>query len=250
MQPVFHRQRLSRYVPWMVECAERCRMRWRDGAVLDVHDEMMSLPLAVVGRALFGDDFGRDASRISEAMRSLLAAADLREEVLTLVRLRLRLPVPAQTRLLHARDILASVIRRLIEERQRSGDEREDLLSLLMTARDTENDGGAMSAAQLLDECATLLLAGHETTASALTFTFYLLSQHPSVEAQLHVGHPRATVYAAARRRPPRGTRGPADPSAQKRSANAAASQTELDLKEIVEYKLVGCSVIPLRSAK
>lgn len=186
MQPLFYRQRLTRYAGLMVTCAEHCRNRWRDGAVLDVQEEMMRLTLAVVGKALFGEDFERDAVMISEAMRNLLAAANVREEVLTLVLERLRLPDPAQRRLLYARQILAGVIQRLMAERQQKGGEGEDLLSLLMTAHDTEGDGSTMSTTQLIDECITLLLAGHETTASALTFTFYLLAQHPHVEAKLH----------------------------------------------------------------
>ena len=186
MQPLFQRQRLTRYAAWMVEYAERCGAIWSDGQVIDLHDEMMRLTLAVVGKALFGDDFERDAGRISAAIRQVLAAANVRTEALSVVLERLRLPVPARRQLLHAREILEGVIRRLAAERRHSAVEREDLLSMLLGAHDTEGDGNAMDETQLVDECVTLLLAGHETTASALTFAFYVLSQHPRVEAQLH----------------------------------------------------------------
>lgn len=186
MQPLFQRQRLTRYAPCMVECAELCAARWKNGQVLELHAEMMRLTLAVVGKALFGDDFERDADRISEAVHKVLAAANVRAEALTLVLERLRLPVPARRHLLQARELLENVIRRRAAARRHSASGQEDLLSLLLCAHDPEGDGTAMDEAQLVDECVTLLLAGHETTASALTFALYMLSQNPQVEAKLH----------------------------------------------------------------
>lgn len=185
IQPFFSRQRLLRYAPWMVGCTERSLCRWQDGQTLDIHSEMMRLALAVVGNALFGDDFERDLGEINQALLHLGAALNMRQEVLTLFLERLGMPAPAHARLSQARQIMDAVIARLRRERQAAPGERSDLLSHLLTVRDTEGDGGAMGWEALLDECITLLLAGHETTASALTFALYLVSQHPRVEARL-----------------------------------------------------------------
>jgi cytochrome P450 len=97
-----------------------------------------------------------------------------------------KLPLPATRRFERARARLDAVIYRIIEARRRDGQDHGDLLSMLMAAQDVEGDGGGMSDEQLRDELMTLFLAGHETTANALTWTFYLLAQHPEVEAKLH----------------------------------------------------------------
>src|SRR5882724_11906895 len=97
-----------------------------------------------------------------------------------------RLPLPQLRRFDAAKAKLDAIIYRLIEERRRSGEDRGDLLSMLLLAQDTEGDGGAMTDQQLRDEVMTIFLAGHETTANALTWTWYLLSQNPQVEAKLH----------------------------------------------------------------
>jgi cytochrome P450 len=198
IQPLFQRQRLVHYAPAMVDCAEGCHKRWHDGQTLDLHQEMMHLTLAIVGRALFGDDFEQDAGHISETMDLIAAWISTKAEVTTLVLERLGLPVPARQRLLQARRILGDVIDRVRRERLQAAGEREDLLSLLLEAQDTEGDGTGMNATQLLDECLSLLMPGHETTASALTFALYLLSQHPRVEARLH-----AELSAVLGGRPP-----------------------------------------------
>ncbi len=185
MQPFFHRQRLLRYAPWMVSSTERCLARWGDGQTLDMHSEMMRVALSVVGSALFGDDFERDLAEIDRAIVHIGAALNMQQEVLTVVLERIGLPAPAHARLRQARQILGGVIARLRRKRQDSAAGRDDLVSHLLTVKDTEGDGGGMAWESLLDECITLLLAGHETTASALTFALYLVSQHPRVEARL-----------------------------------------------------------------
>lgn len=185
LQPFFHRQRLLRYMPTMVSCTERCLARFADGQTLDLHREMMRLALSIVGQALFGDDFERDLGEIYQALDHIGAALNMRQEVLTLVLERLGLPAPAHARLRQARHILGSVIARLRSERAASAETRSDLVSHLLTAKDTDGDGGTMAWESLLDECITLLLAGHETTANALSFALYLISQHPRVEARL-----------------------------------------------------------------
>lgn len=186
IQPFFHRQRLAQYAPSMVGCTERRLAGWQDGQTLDIHHEMMRLALSVVGTALFGDSFERDLHEIDHALEHIGAALNMRQEVLTLILERLGLPAPAHANLREARQTLSAVIARLRRDRQDAVAERDDLVSHLLTVKDTEGDGGSMAWESLLDECITLLLAGHETTASALTFALYLVSQHPRVEARLH----------------------------------------------------------------
>jgi cytochrome P450 len=198
IQPLFQKERLVNYAPAMVDCAEACHKRWSDGQTLDLHEEMIHLTLAIVGRALFGDDFEQDARHIRETVDQITASISTKAEVATLVLERLGLPVPARQRLLQARRTLGDIIDRLKSKRQREAGEREDLLSLLLDARDIQGDGTGMSATQILDECLSLLLPGHGTTASALTLAFYLLSQHPRAEAQLH-----AELAAVLGGRPP-----------------------------------------------
>jgi cytochrome P450 len=97
-----------------------------------------------------------------------------------------RLPLPSNRQADQARQRLDSLMYRIIQERRASGIDKGDLLSMLLLAQDEEGDGSGMTDQQLRDEVLTLLLAGHETTANALTWTWYLLSQHPAAEAQLH----------------------------------------------------------------
>src|SRR6185436_20339453 len=97
-----------------------------------------------------------------------------------------RLPLPANRRFTESRARLDRIIYRIIEERRASGEDRGDLLSMLLKAQDEEGDGTGMTDEQLRDEAMTIFLAGHETTANALSWTWYLLSQHPDIEAKFH----------------------------------------------------------------
>jgi cytochrome P450 len=187
MQPAFHHRRIGEYGQAMVEAAVRCQERWQHGETRDIHAEMMNLALVIVGRTLFGTDMERASPAVSEAMNAfmdvfsfvLLPFSDLLE----------RLPLPQVRRVDAARRRLDEIIYRIIAERRASlalGSHTSDLLSLLLRAQDDEGGTGSMSDQQVRDECVTLVLAGHETTANALTWTWYLLSQHPEVEARLH----------------------------------------------------------------
>jgi cytochrome P450 len=97
-----------------------------------------------------------------------------------------RLPLPSNRRIQQGRDRLDATVLRLISDRRASGKDQGDLLSMLLLAQDEEGDNSGMTDQQVRDEAMTLFLAGHETTANALTWTWYLLSQHPAVESQLH----------------------------------------------------------------
>ena len=183
-QPAFHRTRIAAYGATMGSYAERRSSQWRDGQVLDVSREMAAYTLAVVGKTLFDADIEHEAHDIGEALGAALAAFNYM--VLPLGELLLRLPFPAARRFRRGRERLDATIYRMIAERRASGVDNGDLLSMLLLAQDTEGDGSGMSDVQLRDEVMTLLLAGHETTANLLTWSFYLLSQHPDAEARLH----------------------------------------------------------------
>ncbi len=183
MQPAFHRQRIAGYAATMVEYAERTSQRWQNGATMDVAREMMQLTLAIAGKTLFDADVEGEAEEIGNALSETFE--QFNNVLMPFTQLLERLPLPATRRFQRARGRLDATIYRMIEERRKSGEDRGDLLSMLMAARDEEGDGTGMTDEQLRDEAMTIFLAGHETTANALTWTWYLLSQHPAVEAEL-----------------------------------------------------------------
>jgi cytochrome P450 len=183
-QPAFHRERIARYAEVMVACAARTRERWRDGETLDVHHEMMRLTLDVVATTLFGADVGGEADEIGAALTQLV---DLFPLLMNPVApLMMKLPIPSTRRFRRAVERLDRTIYAIVDERRRSGEDRGDLLSMLLLAQDDEGDGSGMTDRQLRDEAMTLFLAGHETTANALAWTFYLLGRHPDVADALH----------------------------------------------------------------
>ena len=152
---------------------------WRDGARLDVADEMTHLTLFIVAKALFNTDVSGDASRVAAAM----------ETIQKVMGEGLFLPswIPDPRQQWHAnrakRD-LDEIVYRMIAEWRTTGEDRGDLLSMLLLAED--EDGHRMTDQQARDELVTLILAGHETTANTLNWTWLLLAQHPAVEAKLH----------------------------------------------------------------
>jgi cytochrome P450 len=182
MQPLFHRRRIAAYGDTMVGCAERVSERWRERERIDAHREMTRLTLGIVGRTLFAADVEGEASEIGVALTHALDS--IKTLMLPWSAFIEVLPIPAMRRLQHARARLDETIYRLIRERKANGSEGEDLLSLLVSAG--QDTGEPMSEEQIRDEAMTLFLAGHETTAAVLTWTWFLLAQHPEVEARLH----------------------------------------------------------------
>ena len=184
-QPAFHRDRITRYGQVMVEKTLRARERWRDGEEIDVAHEMMRLTLAVVATTLFGADVDDEADEIGAALTDLMLMFPLL--VHPLAPLVLRLPwFPPVRRLRRALDRLDRTIYAIVEERRRANVDRGDLLSMLIMATDVEGDGGGMSDLQLRDEVMTIFLAGHETTANALAWTWYQLARNREAERELH----------------------------------------------------------------
>ncbi len=181
-QPAFHRDRIAAYAGIMVDHASRLARTWRDGEERDVHKDMMRLTLDIVAQTLFGANVGDHAADVGEALEAVLAVvSDPLELFVPLLR---KLPTPQRRRFNRSVAKLDAIIYRVIEERRRAGAaETDDLLSMLLHAQD--EDGSRMSDKQLRDECLTLFLAGHETTAINLSWTWLLLSEHPDVKKKL-----------------------------------------------------------------
>ena len=183
MQPAFHRERIAGYGQTMAAFADRTRAGWRDGETLDVAQEMMRLTLSIAGKTLFDVDIEKQAGEVGRAMNDVMES--FWTTMLPFVDLLEMMPIPKLRRAKAARARLDAIIYDMIAERRTSGRDHGDLLSMLLTAQD-EDDGGVMTDKQVRDEAMTILLAGHETTANALTWTWYLISQSPEVEAKLH----------------------------------------------------------------
>lgn len=192
MQPVFHKKRIATYASTMIDYAVRLSAGWQEGSTLDISKEMMRLTMMIVGKTLLDTDVEKDATEIGEAMDTFIGLFNMM--ISPFARLIEYLPIPPVRRFKAARALLDKTIYDLIEERRQSGD-KGDLLSMLLLTQDddesvsplpSEQFGSRMSDKQIRDEALTIFLAGHETTANALTWTWYLLSQHPAIEAKLH----------------------------------------------------------------
>lgn len=179
--PAFHRDRVFSYGETMVAYTLRMLEQWRDGDVRNVHQDVMALTLEIVGKVLFDADVDSDAVAIGRAFDAVTdeIAARFRRPVF----IPDWVPLPGNFRYRAGVRALDKLVYRVIAEHHASGAQGNDLLSMLMQVRD--EDGSRMSDKQLRDEAITLLLAGHETTALALSWTFYLLSRNPQVDAKL-----------------------------------------------------------------
>jgi len=181
-QPAFHYRRIESYGEVMTEHTLKLLESWHDGQTRLIDREMMKLTLSIVSKTLFDADVSGDAERVGELMTGVLDAAN--ERTNAAIRLPDWMPTPkraAQRKLIAELD---TIIQRFIGERRASGEDRGDLLSMLLLAQDDEGQG--MTDKQLRDEVMTLFLAGHETTANALTWVFYLLAEHPEACAKLY----------------------------------------------------------------
>jgi cytochrome P450 len=186
MQPAFHRDRIAGYGATMVSYADRMRQEWQSGATIDVAQEMMRLTLSIVGKTLFDADVEGQARNVREALTGVMDS--FWTMMLPFAELIEQLPFPRMRRARACRERLDAIIYGLIAERRAGGRDHGDLLSMLLSVRDEEADEGTggMSDTQVRDEAMTIFLAGHETTANALTWTWYLLGRDEDVEARLH----------------------------------------------------------------
>lgn len=181
-QPAFHYRRIESYGQIMAEDTLKLLESWQDGQTRLIDREMMKLTLSIVCKTLFDADVSGDAERVGELMEGVLDAAN--ERTNAAIRLPDWMPTPkrvAQKKLIAELD---AIIQRFINERRKTGEDRGDLLSMLLLAQDDEGKG--MTDKQLRDEVTTLFLAGHETTANTLTWAFYLLAENPEARAKLY----------------------------------------------------------------
>ncbi|MEM7725154.1 MAG: cytochrome P450 [Cyanobacteria bacterium P01_A01_bin.45] len=181
-QPIFHQRRINGYGEAMVEYTQRMLENWKAEDTLDIHQEMMHLTLNIVMKTIFNQDIaGGDAGNISQAIEeatnwfvekanSLLAGDETR--------------TPADKRFEEAIARLDETVYAMIENRRKTGEFGNDLLGMLMEVEDAE-DGSRMTNRQLRDEVATLIVAGHETTANTLSWAWMLLGENPDVRAKL-----------------------------------------------------------------
>jgi len=178
-QPAFHRTRIAAYADIMAREADRMLGTWRDGQRLDIHREMMQTTLAIATRTLFGVDLGTKMPIVADAMNAFIR----QNAGLSVWRLFFKLPTPRRMRFLRGVRELDEIVYGIIRER-RSGGMGEDLLSDFLRAQD--EDGSSMTDKQLRDEVMTMLLAGHETTALALSWAWFLLATHLDEQAKLY----------------------------------------------------------------
>jgi cytochrome P450 len=185
MQPAFNRQHLGQLVPLMADAAEgfvREREAAGAGQVVDLLDEMMRLSFRVATTTLFGADVRGEADPLLGAYRTAFEYLNYR--MASPLRAPVWFPTPRNRAFARAKKVLDRVVLELIEARRRSGDRPDDLLALLLAARDEET-GAGMDDRQLKDEVLTLLTAGHETVGAALAWSWYLLGEHPRVQDDL-----------------------------------------------------------------
>lgn len=187
--PAFHRQRIATYADQIVASAAAHRDRWQSGEILDISAAMMSLSLEIIARTLFNTEVTDDIRRINEEVNTIM---DLYNFLVVFPRLEsfLHLPIPGIIKFRRSRNRLDAVVNRLIREHRASGIDKGDLLSMLISSRDDQDNAATnpagMSDQQIRDEVLTIFLAGYETVANALTWTWYLLSQNPEAEGKLH----------------------------------------------------------------
>jgi cytochrome P450 len=179
IQPAFHHDRITAYADIITGYEERLTAHWRDGAELDIHGEMTKLTMSIIAKCLFDEDVESESASISEDLTLIIEYFNRLSSPLAGVLERL----PGNKRYQRAVQHIDSFIYSMLKERHGSLKDRGDLMSMLLSARDA--DGSSMSDSQVRDEVLITFAAGHETTANALTWTWYLLSQNPAVEKKL-----------------------------------------------------------------
>ncbi len=180
--PAFQHRRIAAYAQVIANYAEQAQAEWHDGAKIDVVNEMMRLTLRIAGKTLFDTDVLGDTEEIGVALGAALHYID--QQGSRLLAPPPSWPTPANLR--HRKTIarLDAIVARMIAERRASGEDKGDLLSMLLAVRD-EGNGAGMTDRQVRDEAMTLLLAGHETTAIVLAWSLVLLARHPHIYARL-----------------------------------------------------------------
>ncbi|HRN51385.1 MAG TPA: cytochrome P450 [Anaerolineales bacterium] len=182
MAPSFHHQSIKKYADLIVSATQDLASTWQDGAERDIHEDMMELTQRIIMKALFDVDVQDNAHKASQAFDAMMHALGAEMRGIEAV-LPSSIPTPSRTKLKEGIEYINTMLVNIIEERMTSTEEKHDLLTMLMDARDDEDQ--PMSIQQLLDEIRTLYLAGHETTATTLSWAWLLLSQNPEQYATL-----------------------------------------------------------------
>jgi cytochrome P450 len=187
LAPAFAPKRMASYAEVMVSETRTTTDGWRAGQRVDLAEEMMAMTLAIAGKTMFGQDLRGDAEKIGHALTE--AMESMIENMTSAVRLPYEWPVPRHRGMRRAVATLNEIVYKVIAQRRHETPaqlaERRDVLSMLLLARDEEGDGAGFTDIQIRDEVMTLLLAGHETTANALTWTLYELGRNPEIYEQL-----------------------------------------------------------------
>jgi cytochrome P450 len=181
-QPAFHRKRIDAYAAIMVDATLLKIARWSDGERIDVERETNRLALEIVSQAVFGSDLSADMDAISTSLDDAMATFPF--SMMPFSELLDNVPIGPTRRLKRAKRRLDAIVDRMLAEHRAGGGDPNDLLSMLLAASDDE--GAGLGDAQIRDEALTILLAGHETTANAIAWTFYLLQRHGEIEEKLY----------------------------------------------------------------
>lgn len=181
MAPSFQPKHIKSYAESMVAYGERIQQQWHEGETIDVATEMTHLTMSIIGKALFDADVFTETDELGAAMTTVLSHTS--HVLSTLFPVPLNWPTKHNRQTKQAITVLRDRMRQMIEERRASSEERGDFLSILLRAQ--AEDGSHMSEEQAIDESLTLFGAGHETTATALAWTWYILTQHPDIYARV-----------------------------------------------------------------
>ncbi len=183
VQPAFHRQRIAAYAETMLQFADEMTTRWPSEATFDIHRSMLELTLRITGKCLFDSDVESEVKTISDSVTAFMGFLPL--AFLPFPHLLLKIPFGFLGRIQKSQKKLDALIYAMIADRRRSGRDHGDLLSMFLASQDAEGGTGGMTDRQIRDECLTLLLAGHETTANGLSFIFYLMAQHADAQERV-----------------------------------------------------------------
>jgi cytochrome P450 len=184
--PVFRPNHVNSFIPAMIEAARRTRDRWAampSGAPLEANSEMMHLTFEIIMETMLSGAGDVDTAAVERSMSDFLESTSW-AIALSALRAPLWMPFPGKIRAERGQDYLRVFTARRVAERRASGERRDDLLSLMLDAKDPET-GEGLSEPDIVDNILTFIGAGHETTALALTWTFFLLSRHPDIEARV-----------------------------------------------------------------
>ncbi len=180
IQPAFNRDHLNRYAETMIGYSQRWANIWQDGETRNIHDDMRTLTMEIAAKTLFGADVEGQGPVVAQALIDVMDSFSSR--LFSVLRLPESFPTPKNLRAKRAVQRLDELLYSIIHSRRSDG-QQDDLLSILLHAKDDDNTG--MTDKQLRDEAMTLFLAGHETTALALTYTLWLLGRHPDIQDRL-----------------------------------------------------------------